>query len=230
MKYKWILFDLDNTLYDFDLSSKESLQQTFSAFGVDYSPENIQTYKRINHQCWTDFENGKMDFATLRNIRFELFSKAINGKFDPVAMGSHYLKLLSEADHMIDGAFDLLDDLLGKVSMAVVTNGLKEVKRPQLSRPAINKYFDAIIISEEVGVAKPHKGFFDYTFEAINHPAKSDVIIIGDNLNSDIRGGNDFGITTCWYNPGSKVNDTEVKPDIEIKQLDELITVIGAMH
>lgn len=227
MRYQWILFDLDNTIYDFDRSSKDALQNTFDHFSIPHTEENIQTYKQINHQCWTDFENGKMDFATLRNIRFELFTERIGVKVKPSSMGDHYLYLLSQADHMIEGALPLLQDLRPRAKMAVVTNGLKEVKRPQLSRPAINQYFDAIVISEEIGIAKPHRGFFEHTFDLIKHPDKSDVIIIGDNLNSDIKGGNDFGISTCWYNPTGKTNDTTVQPDTEIQHLHEFLAVLG---
>jgi YjjG family noncanonical pyrimidine nucleotidase len=227
MRYQWILFDLDNTIYDFDRSSKEALQHTFEHFGIPYTSANIQMYKQINHQCWTDFENGKIDFATLRNIRFELFIKAIEVSIKPAEMGNYYLYLLSQADHMIEGAQSLLDNLRPKTKMAVVTNGLKEVKRPQLSRPAIRQYFDAVIISEEVGIAKPHQGFFEYTFDLINHPPKSEVIIIGDNLNSDIKGGNNFGITTCWFNPARKTNDSNIKPDSEIHHLEDFLEVLG---
>ncbi len=222
MKYSWILFDLDNTIYDFDASSAFALRKTFEAFDVDYNQANIDLYHKINHQCWTDFENGKMDFKTIRGKRFELFGEAINQSLDSEAMGDRYLYLLSTTDFKIDGAIDLLEELKPIYNLAVVTNGLKEVKRPQLSKPEIAHYFKAIIISEEVGIAKPHAGFFEHTFSEIGHPDKSKVIIVGDSLNSDIRGGNDYGIDTCWFNPKQKENDTAIKPRYEIQKLNGL--------
>lgn len=226
MPYSWILFDLDNTLYDFDASSKYALKVTFEEFGINYTLENITIYQEVNHQCWTDFENGKMDFATLRNIRFELFAKAINKNLDGKKMSDRYLHLLSTTDYKIEGAIPLLDYLKPRYNLAVVTNGLQEVKRPQLSRPGIAHYFKAVIISEEIGVSKPHKGFFDHTFDAIGNPDKAATIIIGDSLNSDIRGGQNYGLDTCWFNPKQKVNDSTVTPSFEINKLDEFLKVI----
>ncbi len=226
MPYDYILFDLDNTLYDFDASSAFALQKTFEEFGIAYTPINIDAYHKINHQCWTAFENGEMDFKTLRAKRFELFAEKIQVKLDVKAIEDRYLYLLSITDFKIEGAVELLDYLKPKVNLVVVTNGLKEVKRPQLSKPEIAHYFKAIIISEEVGIAKPLGGFFDHTFNVIGNPDKEKVIIIGDNLNSDIRGGRDYGIDTCWFNPMQKSNDTDVKPTFEIQKLSQLIEIV----
>ena len=128
--------------------------------------------------------------------------------------------------YKMDGAIPLLNSLKPNYGMAVVTNGLKEVKRPQLSRPEIAHYFKAVIISEEIGVAKPHAGFFEHTFNAIGNPDKSKVLIVGDNLNSDIKGGNNYGIDTCWYNIGSIQNDSAIKPTFEIRHLKELTSIL----
>lgn len=227
MKYSWILFDLDNTIYDFDASSDFALRKTFNEFDINDNEENIEKYKEINRQCWMDFENGLLDFQTVRNIRFELFVQKLNLNIDPIEMTGRYLQLLSNTDFEIDGARDILDFLKPYYKMAVVTNGLKEVKRPQLSRPGIASYFAEIVISEEVGIAKPHNGFFEHTFERIGQPSKSKVIIIGDNLHSDIKGGKDYGIDTCWFNLKSRANDTEIRPTYEIGELAELKKILG---
>lgn len=226
MAYRWILFDLDNTLFDFDASSVFALKKTFEEFGVAHSPENISIYEEVNHQCWLDFENGKMDFTTLRNIRFEIFAEAIKKKLNGKKMSDRYLYLLSTTDFKMDGATQLLNYLKPKYHLAVVTNGLSEVKTPQLTKPEIAQYFKAVIISEDIGVSKPHSGFFEYTFNAIGNPEKSETIIVGDSLSSDIRGGRDFGIDTCWFNPKSKLNSSGIKPDYEINHLNDLLKVI----
>lgn len=226
MNYRWILFDLDNTLFDFDTASKFALQTTFEAFEVPHTLENVNTYQAINHQCWTDFENGKMDFKTIRDIRFERFSKAIRMDLNATKMADKYLHQLSLAETKIEGATEILDHLKPNYNLVVVTNGLQEVKRPQLSRPEIAHYFKAIIISEEIGVAKPHAGFFEHTTRTIGSPPKSEMIIIGDSINSDIRGGQDFGIDTCWFNPKEKVNNTNVAPTFEIQKLHDLLNII----
>ena len=102
---------------------------------------------------------------------------------------------------MIEGAEELLAKLEGEVGLMLITNGLKDVQRSRLAHSTIQHYFSDVIISEEVGSAKPDEGIFNVAFEKMSHPPKADVLIIGDSLTSDIRGGNRFGIDTCWFNP-----------------------------
>ena len=110
--------------------------------------------------------------------------------------------------------------------MALVTNGLKVVQRPRIAKSQTGHYFQAIVVSEEIGASKPGRTFFDYTFQQIGHPPKSEVLIVGDSLNSDIQGGNNFGIDTCWYNPAKKYNESAIKPTFEIQSLQHLKTFV----
>lgn len=221
--YEWILFDADNTLLDFEEAELFALSHTLKEKSISYTPSLHQTYKVINHQCWSAFENGKMTKSELRWKRFELFLSDI-GRSDvsPKSFEKQYLGRLSEAGFMIEGSRNLLEDLQGTYRLAIVTNGLKEVQRPRFRQAGIYDLFDTIIVSDEIGFAKPSHDFFQYTFEQINFPEKKKVVIVGDNLNSDIKGGNNFGISTCWYNYHQKENDTEVQPKYEAKNMDDL--------
>jgi 2-haloacid dehalogenase len=226
MAYQWILFDVDNTLFDFDRSEKYALEQAFYDYEIPFSEEFVAIYHQVNKQCWKAFEEGEMDQSTLRSRRFELFLEKIGSKGDAQKMGTNYLQHLANTDFMIDGARPLLNRLLGKYKMAIVTNGLQDVQRPRVRKTKTEHYFETIIVSDEIGVSKPGRAFFEHTFEQIGQPAKSETLLVGDSLNSDIRGGNDFGIDTCWFNPGNQRNESEISPNFEIDKLSLLEAIL----
>ena len=226
MAYQWILFDADNTLYDFDRSEKHALEMAFQDFNIPYSEEFVRIYHNVNKQCWKAFEEGRMDQNTLRSRRFELFLEKINVNGDAGELGANYLQHLANTDFMLDGARPLLDRLHGKYKMAIVTNGLQDVQRPRVRKTNTEHYFEAIIVSEEIGASKPGRAFFEYTFEQIGQPTKKEALMVGDSLNSDIRGGNDFGIDTCWFNPGRQRNESGIVPKFEIDDLNLLDSIL----
>jgi putative hydrolase of the HAD superfamily len=119
-------------------------------------------------------------------------------------MGASYLAHLAQCGDLIEGAYEVLSALHGKSRIAIVTNGLKIVQRTRLERSRIRAYIDVLVISEEVGAAKPNPEYFEAVCDLTGQPLKSDVLIIGDSLTSDIQGGRDFGIDTCWYNPAGE--------------------------
>ena len=152
--------------------------------------------------------------------------KEISLSGDSKEMGTNYLRYLASTDFMVEGARPLLNRLLGKYKMAIVTNGLQDVQRPRVKKTKTEHYFEAIIVSEEIGASKPGRAFFEHTFEQIGQPIKSEALIVGDCLNSDIRGGNDFGIDTCWFNPGKQRNESGVVPKFEIDDLTLLDPIL----
>lgn len=226
MPYNWILFDADNTLFDFNRSEQYALEQAFLDFSIPFEPGFVDVYHKVNKQCWTAFEEGKLDQETLKGRRFELFLTEIGAQGDAKRMGANYLRHLAATDFLIEGARPLLDQFSTTHKMALVTNGLKAVQRPRVARSQTGHYFKAIVVSEEIGASKPGNAFFEHTFEQIGHPPKKEVLIVGDNLNSDIRGGNDFGIDTCWYNPASASNQSGIQPTFEIPSLQHLTAIV----
>jgi 2-haloacid dehalogenase len=112
--------------------------------------------------------------------------------------------------------------------MMIITNGLADVQRPRFARSAIGDCFADLVISEEVGAAKPHNRIFDIAFEKMQFPKQDEVLIIGDSLSSDIEGGNNYGIDTCWFNPQREPGNEEVEPTYEITALGELLGLVGA--
>lgn len=226
MTYDWLLLDADNTLFDFDRCEGKALQRALEDYGIPFSDDHHATYNVINKQCWRDYEEQKISKAELRLRRFELFFNSIGVSLDPDEFGRNYLVHLSTAAFLLEGALDLLQELQPKYQLALVTNGLKEVQRPRLTAGALSDFFDVIIVSDEIGHAKPHAPFFEYTFDQIGRPEKERVLIVGDNINADIKGGLDYGIHACWFNPKEQAHPQDIQPTYEIQRLNELLTLL----
>ncbi len=226
MTYEYLFFDADNTLWDFNLSEKFALFKVLSEEGIDYDPDFLDIWHEINRVAWHQLEGGYLSAEDLRWVRFERFFEKIEKAADYRSVGKRYLAHLGTTDFMVPGALALLQRLHNQRRLALVTNGLKEVQRKRLQNTGIEQYFDAIVISDEIGHAKPNAEFFDYLFEQLNHPEKNKALIIGDSINSDIKGGNNYNIATCWFNPGRKAAHSGVVPKYEIHQLDDLLRLI----
>jgi len=223
MKYEWLLFDLDDTILEFSVSEHYALERTLHQVGVSFSPTNFSIYEKINRRCWDAFEEGNLLQADLNEARFSQLLATLNlPTVNANELGNYYLEQLSEKAVFMNGAKAMLEAYHQKYRLGIVTNGLKEVQRPKLEKHNLTHYFEAIIVSDEIGVSKPNTAFFDYTFTKIKFPPKEKVLIIGDSLNSDIKGGINYGIDTCWYNPNKKENKTSNTPTYEINNLNEL--------
>lgn len=227
MKYEWLLFDLDNTLLDFDATERYALGQALDRIGIFFEEEHLEIYEKINKVCWEAFENGTMPQAEINKTRFDGFLKALKRpEINAIDFGNYYLNQLAEGEFLLDGAIELLEKYKKTHQLGIVTNGLKEVQRPKLDKNKLTHYFEVIVVSDEIGVAKPHQPFFDYTFEQMKFPSKEKVLIIGDSLKSDIKGGLNYGIDTCWHNLTQKENTTSIKPTYEITVLEQLNLIL----
>lgn len=227
MRYPWILFDADDTLFDFKRSARHALARTLEDFEIAVEETHFQAYETINHEAWLAFERQEITAVQLRRLRFERFLEAIGEYREPLEVNAHYLNLLSETKFMLDGAVELVEELhLKKYRMGLITNGLQEVQRRRVVRAGMEKYFEVIVVSDEIGVSKPHTGFFEHAFRQMGAPAKSEVLVVGDSLNSDIQGGNQFGVDTCWFNPKQAANLTEHRPTFEVEKLEDLKKIL----
>jgi len=227
-KYTWLLFDADGTLYDFEKAEKSALADTFTQLGFSYQDDYLQTYKSINTKIWQDFEQGKITPKEIKTKRFELLLEKIELSHDSTEFGKRYLDNLGNGVFLIEGAEKLIKDLSSKFRIGLITNGLQKVQRSRLAQSVLGDYFEQIFISEEIGTAKPDPEIFRVAFDKMDNPDKSEVLIIGDSLTSDIKGGNNFNIDTCWYNPAGHKADEEYEINYEICNLNELYEVVGA--
>jgi 2-haloacid dehalogenase len=220
MQYEWLLFDADDTLFDYPKAEDSALRGALEHFGLVYQTDTLRLYQGINREVWSEFERGELTAEALRLKRFRRLFEEIQVQLDPVEFSQKYLDNLAQTSDLITGAKQILQILSGQYRLAIVTNGLSEVQRSRLERAGIMKFFEKIFISEELGTPKPEIGFFNEVFKKIDNPAKNKVLIIGDSLSSDMWGGIQYGIDTCWFNPGGEI--TELPVTYIIKTLGEL--------
>lgn len=225
--FKWLLFDADNTLLDFSRASKNALWKTLQDNGRECNDGIFAVYKHVNAKVWAEFEQGKISALVLRKRRFEWFFKEIGEKdLAPGRFNEAYLENVIALSVTYKGVPEMLSQLKKDYKLSIVTNGLKEVQRPRFERLQLLPFFDSVVVSDEIGVAKPHVDYFNHVYESINNPPpKEEILIVGDNLKSDIQGGLNFGIKTCWLHHGKK-NDTAIKPHFAIPKVDHLHQIL----
>ena len=227
MKYKVIFFDVDDTLFDFSMSEKNALHKVFEDFGlptglVDYK----NSYKEISKVLWRDLEQGVTTLSELGVERFRRLFLEHNLEIDAATFNDVYLTYLGKEVHLVPGAVDLCNSLTG-CRLAIITNGFTNVQKSRIEGSPLCNTFEHLIISEEAGFQKPDQGVFEYAFSKLKITDKTKVLIVGDSLTSDIQGGTNYGIDTCWFNPSSKENHIGIQPTYEIRELAEIIGIVG---
>ena len=225
-KYRWVLFDADHTLFDFDKASEEALAEVLGEHGVDWNDGMYADYKRINVQCWMEHEQGKIDRDTLVYERFVRYFDFMQLDLDPVSTQKKYLISLGSKPYLMPGAEEMMNWLNGRIRLGYVTNGMSEVQRPRLETIGWDQKFEVIVIAGEIGFSKPHFEYFNFVHQIIGAPAKTEVLVVGDSLTADIAGAMNFGYDTCWYNPKEDTCHLEQAPDHTISHLNELKDIL----
>ena len=226
--FKVILWDVDATLLNFEKAEEAGIRGCFEKYNLgECTDEMLENYKVINRGYWQAMERGEIEKPVLLVKRFEDFLNAY-GLDASVAAGFNelYQVLLGETVVFYDHALETVLALKGKILQCAVTNGTKVAQDGKLRNSGLDKEFDHVFISEVVGVEKPNKGFFDAVFAEIGEYASEEVLIVGDSLTSDIQGGVNAGIKTCWFNPKGVVNTSELKPDYEIRDIGEVLEIV----
>ena len=224
--YKTILFDADNTLFDFTRAEREALCDTLKAAGIEPTEERIGAYIEINDRLWKRLERGEIKKDVLREERFREFCEVCDFSADTAAMATNYVKFLSQKPHLIEGAEELCRALAEKYRLYIVTNGIKSVQEGRFSVCALKPFICGVFISEELGFEKPHRGYFDAVASKIENFSPKTALIVGDSLTSDMKGGCNYGIDTCWYNPNGSQNKENLPITYEIKALSELYPLL----
>ena len=227
MEYKVILFDADDTLFDFKKTEKHALENLMYSLDTDYDKDYcINIYREINTKIWKEFEEGKITSDKLKVERFQRLIDTLNLSDDANRLSNLYVKFLSEGSFLYEDTKNILDYLSTNYKLGIITNGLAEVQHKRIRQSEVSHYFDEVIISGEVKIAKPDPKIFEYALNSLNHDDKSSVLMIGDSLTSDIKGGINASIDTCWCNLFNKVNSTDINPKYEINNLLELKNIL----
>lgn len=224
-----ILFDLDNTLLDFTWAEKIALTKTLQKLGIEPTEEVTGRYQVLNRAQWELLEEGKLTREQVKVRRYRLLFEEIGTDASPEAATAIYENLLGIGHRFIDGAPELLEELYKKYDLYLVTNGTASVQKGRLDSADMWKYFKGVFISEEIGYDKPGREYFDRCFARIPGFCIEEALLVGDSLTADIRGGENTGIKTVWFNPGRLANHTEMIPDYEIEHLSRLTEILSEM-
>ena len=226
--YKYILWDLDGTILDFKAAEKEAIKTLFKKYNIGIcTDEMISDYSKINDKYWQALERGEMSKPEILVGRFVEWFESIDVDTEIAeAFNADYQVTLGDFVFFEPNAKEVLEAQKGKYRLIAVTNGTKVAQTKKLKTSGLEKVFDAVYISEDVGVEKPNKEYFDAVFLAEGIEDKSEAIIIGDSLTSDILGGNNAGIDTCWYNKNHAINKSTSNVTYDIDDLKKIMDIL----
>ena len=227
--YKYLLWDIDGTVLDFLASEAYAIRTLFRKYNLGVcSEEMLKQYSEINKKYWQMLERGELTKPEILIGRFREFFGIIGADVTVAeSFNRDYQVTLGDYIEFVDKAKDTLLSQKGKYTLAAVTNGTRVAQEKKLRLSGLDRIFDEIFISENIGAEKPDKAFFDYVFKKLGITDKSEVLVIGDSLTSDIKGGLNAGIDTCWFNPGHSPNNSGIPVSYEIDDIGKLADIVN---
>jgi YjjG family noncanonical pyrimidine nucleotidase len=223
---KIILLDLDNTIIDFNECARHSIMNIFEDLGFHYDESVFDTFITENVKIWKRLERGEIDKPFLRANRWNIILEKLGIEYDGTIIEERFENGVAMGAYPVEGAYELLDYLHPKYDIYIVSNGFRFVQESRVKIGNYGKYFKELFLSEDIGIQKPDIRFFEYCYEKIGYPPKEDLILIGDSLSADIKGGNNFGIDTIWFNKNSDPTSEAVKPTYTVDKLSEIKNIL----
>lgn len=200
-RYDYILFDADNTLFDFDAAEHRALNQTLAHYGYPQDEATRALYLEINRRLWSAFDRGEVGKDRLVTERFSALERALGGSHDPAEMNTYYLSRLGECADLLPGAEALCRTLANHCTLAIITNGVASAQRGRFGRSPLKEVIPYLFISGEMGCQKPQKVFFDRVLAEMNITDPTRALVVGDSLTADIQGAANAGLDSVWYAP-----------------------------
>ena len=223
MRYRGVLMDADDTLFDFQTANRRAVARLMDE--LDYRhPDRYDQYEEINLGCWAALERGEMNQAELKVARFARFFEAYGLPGDAAAAGERFVQLLGEQAVMLPGAEDVVRALAARLPVLILTNGITAVQRSRLARSPIAQVVSGAVISEEEGVSKPDPALFDIALRRLGIDRR-EALMIGDGTGSDVRGANNAGVDVCWFNPRHKSLPEGLHVEYEIDDLARCLPI-----
>ena len=223
MRFDTVLIDVDDTLFDFHKSSFDALVKVFAEIGFPFTETDMREYEVFNDQMWKSYERGEIEKDFIYAERFRRYFASIGLQADAAEINRRYLYELGEGRNFKPHCLELLQALHGRYLVVVVTNGDTYAQERRMERSGMQQYFDYNFISEQLGTKKPEKEFYDKVFETIGPERRKSAIMVGDSLSSDMQGGRNAGIATCYY--GKRENADE-RCDYVIEDLLDLLPIL----
>ena len=226
---EFLFLDLDDTILDFHKAERIALSKTIREFGVEPTEDVLNLYHGINKWHWEQLELGKMTRPEVLQKRFGMLFDEMGIAVDPAACAKAYEKNLSIGHYFLPGAEEEVDSLSKKYRLFLVSNGTASVQQGRMTSANLYRFFEIVFVSQEVGYNKPAKEFFDICFSRIDGFDPEKAIIVGDSLSSDIKGGINAGIKTCWVNPDHLPGRDDITPDYEIESITQLEALLETL-
>ncbi|MGT2753946.1 YjjG family noncanonical pyrimidine nucleotidase [Streptococcus ovis] len=227
MSYKFLLFDLDHTLLDFALAEDVALELLLKEAGVTAIQAYKDYYVPMNKAMWEDLTAGKISKPELIRTRFSRLFAHFDQEVDGAAFAERYQHHLSQQGQFFDGVPNFLETLTQKgYRIFGATNGVTFIQKGRLAQSGLSPYFEQVFISDEVGLHKPQKEFYDYIARAVEGFDHSRALMIGDSLTADIQGGINAGIDTVWYNPAGIKNGSVIQPTYTIMDYSGFLKIL----
>ena len=220
--YRAILIDLDDTILDFGAAEYVAIAKTFRDIGLEPTERLLRRYSEINLLQWEAFERGEITRDTVLIRRFELLFRELGLSMEAQRVEDIYRRYLSIGHYFVDGAVELLEYLAPRYDLYIASNGVAATQYSRLESAQISHFFKDIFISEVTGHHKPEKEYFDYCFARMPNFSRETTLMIGDSLTSDILGGKNAGVATCWFNRDRRPGRADIVPDYEVNCLKEL--------
>lgn len=224
-KYTTVYLDLDNTILDFNKAEYKAIKALLKLHALPEGDEVAALYSKINRSYWESFERGEIPKEAIFSGRFSTLLESLKCKGNPEKMAEDYFQLLASGHDVMEGAEDILTYLkkCGYI-LCATTNGVSFTQYRRIAESGIERYFDAVIVSEDAGHQKPEPEYFEYAMANSPEKDKSKILVVGDSQSSDILGGISFGVDTCWFNPEKSTG--KYTPTYEIHTLEELKQIL----
>ncbi len=221
MRYKRILMDVDDTLFDFPTGNRRAVEQLMAELGLS-SPTIFEEYQAINHACWEALERGEMTQEVLHVERFRRFLARKGRSDDPAAVANRFAELLARQAIPLPHAEEAVRAIAERLPVVLLTNGITVIQRQRLANARISQWVSDVIISQEVGLSKPDPRIFELALGGLD---RREALMIGDGLRSDVQGANHAGVDVCWYNPGGKRLPGDLHAEYEIRDIRDCIPI-----
>lgn len=227
---EFLFLDLDDTILDFHKAERLAIAKTFRSFGLEPTDAVLDRYHVINRQHWERLEKGEITRQQVLTGRFQVLFAEMGIPAEAEAVAKRYEHNLGIGHYFLPGAKEALDAILGKYRLFLASNGTASVQHSRLTSAGLYPYFEQVFVSQDLGANKPSKEFFDACAARIPGYRRENALMVGDSLSSDILGGKNAGMKTCWVNPAGAAPRKDIVPDWQIahlSQLPELLERIG---
>ena len=227
--FEYLFLDLDQTILDFDKAERIAVGNTFASLGLNPTDEVLDRYHVVNQLHWQMLERGELTRDQVIVGRFAALLREFGADIDPRECAKVYEKKLAIGHYFLPGALEALQKLSEKYKLYLASNGTASVQASRIASSGIAPYFEKIFVSQELGANKPSREFYQRAFAQIPDFDPAKALMVGDSLTSDIRGGMNAGIATCWVNPKHKPRNPEIRVDYEIEALSQLYDLLEAL-